>query len=70
MKTIVRKDTGNDYTTYLKKLCEAQGIESPTAADARRTNRTREGKKKTSNKDWESPNETDPRSLCNMRGSR
>lgn len=27
MKTIVRKDTGDDYAAYLKKLCEAQGIE-------------------------------------------
>jgi transposase len=52
MKTIVRKDTGDDYATYLKKLCEAQGIENATAEDARRMDRKREGKK-TSNEDWE-----------------
>lgn len=60
MKTIVRKDTGDDYTTYLKKLCEAQGIENPTVEDARRMDRTREGKK-TSNTEWESPTDCDAR---------
>ena len=60
MKTIVRKDTGDDYTAYLKKLCEAQGAESPTVEEARRMDRTRKGKK-TSNKDWESPTDADAR---------
>jgi transposase len=60
MKTIVRKATGEDYTTYLKKLCEAQGIENPTVEDARRMDRKRKGKK-TSNKDWESPTDADAR---------
>jgi transposase len=60
MKTIVRKDTGDDYTTYLKKLCEAQGNEDPTVEDARRMDRKRKGKK-TSNKDWESPTDADAR---------
>src|SRR5437868_11878005 len=54
MKTIVRKDSGDDYATYLKKLCEAEGNENPTVEDARRMDRTRKGKK-TSNEDWESP---------------
>jgi hypothetical protein len=60
MKTIVRKDTGDDYMRYLKKLCEAQGTENPTVEDARRMDRTREGKK-TSNKEWESPTDADAR---------
>ena len=60
MKTIVRKDTGADYTTYLKKLCAAQGIENPTVEDARRMDRKRKGKK-ASNKDWESPTDADAR---------
>ena len=60
MKTIVRKDTGDDYTTYLKKLCEAQGIEDPTVEDARRMDRKRKAKK-TSNKDWKSPTDADAR---------
>src|SRR3984885_14669876 len=60
MKTIVRKDTGDDYATYLKKLCEAEGNENPNVEDARRMDRTRKGKK-TSNKDWESPTDGDAR---------
>jgi hypothetical protein len=60
MKTIVRKDTGDDYATYLKKLCEAEGNENPTVEDARRMDRTRKGKK-TSNTDWESPTDGDAR---------
>ena len=60
MKTIVRKDTGDDYATYLKKLCEAQGIENPTVEDARRMDRKREGKK-TSNTEWKSPVDADAR---------
>src|SRR5579859_576164 len=60
MKTIVRKRTGDDYTTYLKKLCEKQGIENPTVEDARRMDRARKGKK-VSNKDWKSPTDRDAR---------
>jgi len=60
MKTIVRKDTGDDYAAYLKKLCEAEGNENPTVEDARRMDRTRKGKK-TSNQDWESPTDGDAR---------
>jgi len=60
MKTIVRKDTGDDYTTYLKKLCQEQGIENPTVEDARRMDRKREGKK-TSNTEWQSPTDPDAR---------
>lgn len=60
MKSIVRKDTGDDYTTYLKKLCEEQGIEQPTVEDARRMDRKRKGKK-TSNEDWASPTDEDAR---------
>ena len=60
MKTIVRKRTGDDYTTYLKKLCEAQGTKNPTVEDARRMDRKRKGKK-VSNKDWKSPTDADAR---------
>jgi transposase len=60
MKSIVRKDTGDDYTTYLKKLCEAQGIQDPTVEDARRMDRKRKGKK-SSNKEWQSPTDADAR---------
>ena len=60
MKSIVRKETGDDYTAYLKKLCEAQGIENPTVEDARRMDKARKGKK-VSNEDWASPTDADAR---------
>jgi transposase len=60
MKSIVRKDTGDDYAAYLKKLCEEQGIEKPTVEDTVRVDRARKGKK-TSNEDWESPTDADAR---------
>ena len=60
MKSIVRKDTGDDYTAYLKKLCEAQGTENPTVEDARRMDRTRKDKK-VSNTEWASPTDEDAR---------
>ena len=60
MKTIVRKDTGLHYQEFLKKLCEEQGIEKPTAEDCRRVDRKRKGKR-TSNKDWQSKTDGDAR---------
>ena len=60
MKSIVRKDTGDEYTAYLKELCEAQGLENPTVEDARRMDRKRKGKK-VSNTDWASPTDADAR---------
>jgi hypothetical protein len=56
MKAIVRRDTGEAYQEYLKKLAQEAGIEEPTAEDCRRLDRKR--KKRTSNKEWES--KTDP----------
>ena len=53
MKSIVRRDTGESYMAYLKRLAEAEGIEAPDAAALLRMDRKR--KKKTSNEDWQSP---------------
>src|SRR5213075_2167599 len=53
MKSIVRRDTGESYMTYLKRLAEAEGIEAPDAAALLRMDRKR--KKKTSNEDWKNP---------------
>lgn len=58
MKTIVRRDTGEDYGTYVKGLCEKAGIEAPTAEDAQRMDRSRKGKR-TSNEDWKSSTDAD-----------
>src|SRR5450631_2850752 len=53
MKSIVRRDTGESYMAYLKRLAEAEGIEAKDAAALLRMDRKR--KKKTSNEDWQSP---------------
>lgn len=60
MKSIVRKDTGDDYKTYLRKLAKEAGIEDPSDDDLRRFDRDRGGKK-TSNDEWESKTDPDSR---------
>jgi len=57
MKSIVRRDTGESYMAYLKRLAEAEGIDAQDAASLLRMDRKR--KKKTSNEDWNSPNDED-----------
>ena len=60
MKSIVRRDNGEDYKAYLKRLAEAEGIEDPTDEDLRRFDKKRKGKK-TSNKEWKSSSDPDSR---------
>lgn len=60
MKSIVRKDGGEGWKDYLRKLAAAEGIEDPTDDDLRRLDRKRKGKK-VSNEDWESPSDPDSR---------
>jgi len=55
MKSIVRRDTGESYIAYLKRLAEAEGVEAKDAAALLRMDRKR--KKKTSNEDWKSPSD-------------
>src|SRR5215472_6388818 len=57
MKSIVRRDTGESYMEYLKRLAEAEGIEAKDAAALLRMDRKR--KKKISNEDWKSPVDED-----------
>jgi len=57
MKSIVRRDTGESYMEYLKRLAEAEGIEAKDAVALLRMDRRR--KKKTSNEDWKSPSDGD-----------
>lgn len=59
MKSIVRRETGEDWNAYVRSLMAQEDIEEPTDEDVRRFDRGRKGKK-VSNKDWESP--TDPES--------
>jgi len=53
MKSIVRRDTGESYNEYLKRLADAEGVDAKDVAGLRRMDRKR--KKKTSNEDWVSP---------------
>ena len=53
MKSIVRRDTGEDYLDYLKRVAAAEGIVAPDQASLLRMDRKR--KQKTSNEDWQSP---------------
>ena len=53
MKSIVRRDTGESYMAYLKRLADAEGIQAQDAAALLRMDRKR--KKKTSNEDWKNP---------------
>lgn len=59
MKSIVRRDTGEDWKAYLRRLAAAEGIENPSDEDLRRFDKRRGGKK-ASNDEWVS--RTDPAS--------
>jgi hypothetical protein len=59
MKAIVRKDTGEDWKEYLKRLAAEEGIENPTDEELRRFDKKRT--KKVPNKEWESPIDPDSR---------
>jgi transposase len=60
MKSIVRKETGEDWKEYLRRLAEEAGIHEPTDEQLRKFDKKRKGKK-VSNKDWESPSDPDSR---------
>jgi transposase len=53
MKSLVRRDTEEDWKTYIRRLAEEEGIEDPSDEDLRRFDKKRKGKK-TSNKEWKS----------------
>jgi len=55
MKSIVRRDTEESYTEYLKHLAEAAGLEATDEAALRRMDRRR--KKKGSNEEWVNPHD-------------
>jgi transposase len=62
MRSIVRKDTGEDWTEYLTRLAKADGIESPSAEDLARYDQQRpKDEKKVSNEVWESRTDPDAR---------
>ena len=57
LRRLVRRDTGEDYQEMLRRLARESGIETPSAEDLIRFDRTRKNKT-LSNADWASP--TDP----------
>lgn len=57
MRNIVRRDTGETYDEFLKRLAKASGIRTPSRQALTRLDRRR--KKKSSNKDWQSPADPD-----------
>jgi transposase len=67
MRAIVRKDTGEDYKAYLKRLATEAGIENPTDEQLRRFDRKRP--KKGSNKQWQSATDADSR-IAKMKDGR
>src|SRR5476651_1404471 len=67
MRSIVRRDTGASYEEFLRGLAKASGMETPTREDLVRLDRKR--KKRTSNKEWESPADGDER-IAKMKDGR
>jgi transposase len=60
MKSVRRKDSGDDYKAYLRKLAAEAGLQDPSDEELRRFDRQRKGKTM-SNEDWASPADPDSR---------
>ncbi len=60
MKGIVRRDTGEDYKDYLRRLAKEEGLGELNDEELRAFDRKRKGKR-TSNKEWKSPVDPDAR---------
>jgi transposase len=60
MKSIVRKETGEDWKAYVKRLAEEEGVEIEDDNDLRKFDKTRKNKK-ASNVEWESESDADAR---------
>jgi transposase len=60
MKSIVRKDSGEDWKEYLKRLMAEEGIDNPSDEEIRRFDKKRKNKK-VSNQEWQSPTDPDSR---------
>jgi transposase len=67
MKSIVRRNSGEGWKQYIKRLAQETGIRNPSEEDARRLDRKR--KKRVSNKDWESKTDSNSR-IAKMKDGR
>jgi len=67
LRTIVRRDTGEGYQEFLKRLAQESGIKTPTREQLARLDRKRAHKG--SNEDWEHPHDPDAR-IAKMKDGR
>ena len=67
MRSIVRKDTKQNYNDFLTDLAKASGIETPTREDLAKIDKKR--KNKASNEDWENPHDPDAKIAKMKNGS-
>lgn len=58
MKSIVRRESGEDWKAYVKRLAEEAGLKDPTGDDLRRFDKDRGGKS-TPNDEWVSKSDPD-----------
>ncbi len=68
IRSIERRDTGESREEFIRRLAEASGVETPTRAELARFDRSRKNKK-TSNKDWKSPQDPDAK-IAKMKDGR
>ncbi len=63
MKSIARKDSGDDWKDYLTRLAAEDGVEIKSQAESIRYDkqRNKDGQKKVSNDDWTFPADPDSR---------
>ena len=59
LRSIVRRDNGESYEEFLKRLAQQSGMATPTREDLARVDRKR--KKKGSNQEWVNPHDPDAR---------
>jgi transposase len=59
LRSIVRRDSGESYQEFLRKLAQESGIETPTREELARLDQKR--KKKGSNREWVNPHDPDAR---------
>lgn len=67
LRSIVRRDTGESYQDFLKRLAIESGIETPTREDLAKLDKTR--KNKGSNDDWQHPHDPDAK-IAKMKDGR
>ena len=67
LRSIVRRDTGEEYQEFLAGLARASGEETPTREDLAKLDRKRKGK--ASNADWVNPHDPDAK-IAKMKDGR